>query len=556
MQIEEWQSYSVYQIYPKSFNDANGDGFGDIEGIREKIPYLKKLGIEMIWITPMQPSPQKDNGYDIADYCAINPQYGTLLEFKQLLNELHEVGIKLMMDVVLNHTSTEHQWFQAAKQSRSNPFHDFYIWQEGVPGQPPTNWESKFGGSSWAYNEATAEYYLHLFDKTQADLNWRNPAVRSEIKKILRFWAELGVDGFRLDVINLISKPEVFLDDNQGDGRRFYTDGDQVETYLKELNEEIFRPYGIITVGEMSSTSMAACIEYTKPENNELNMTFNFHHLKVDYKNGDKWQLMPMDLSALKQLLSDWQNGMQAKQGWNALFWCNHDQPRIVSRYGNDTDEYRETSAKMLALVLHGLQGTPYLYQGEEIGMTNPDWRSIDEFEDVESLNQFKLLQAQGRTSADAFAAVSARSRDNGRTPVQWNESQQAGFTTGKPWLKVASNYTKINVAECLSRADSIFYFYQKLIALRKSEPTLITGGFVRHDQPEENVFAYDRIAGAEVIRVVANFTDQPVVFEWTNPIHLAETLLTNYEGDATNYQGKLTLRPYETMMWKGTVVV
>lgn len=354
----------------------------------------------------------------------------------------------------------------------------------------------------------------------------------------------------------MISKPTLFLNDDEGDGRRFYTDGKQVESYLKELNEEIFSPYGILTVGEMSSTSMAACIEYTKPANNELSMTFNFHHLKVDYRDGDKWQLMPMNISALKALLSDWQRGMQAKGGWNALFWCNHDQPRIVSRYGNDSDEYRELSAKMLALVLHGLQGTPYIYQGEEIGMTNPDWHAIDEFEDVETLNQFELIQQKGQTADEAFAAVSARSRDNGRTPVQWDASQQAGFTTGKPWLKIASNYTKINVAECLSRADSIFYFYQKLIALRKVEATLITGQFRRYDRPEEGVFAYDRIAGDEVIRVVANFTDQPVVFEWATPIHLAETLLTNYEGDATNDQTKLTLRPYESIMWKGTVVV
>lgn len=552
MTKKNWREASIYQIYPKSFNDANGDGIGDIQGIREKIPYLKELGIDMVWLTPMQPSPQKDNGYDVSDYCAINPVYGTIEEFKVLLEELHAEGIDMMLDMVLNHTSTEHHWFQEAKKSKDNPYHDYYIWREGEPETLPNNWQSKFGGSSWAYNDATSEFYLHLFDVTQADLDWRNPKVREEIKAVLKFWADLGVDGFRLDVINLISKDDTFPDDYVGDGRRFYTDGEHVHAYLNEINTEVFTPYGILTVGEMSSTSMEACIQYTQPENKELDMTFNFHHLKVDYKDGDKWQLKDMDFSQLKTLLSDWQTGMQAGGGWNALFWCNHDQPRIVSRYGNHSVEYREKSAKMLALAMHGLQGTPYIYQGEEIGATNPKWRSIDEFMDVESTNMFEIMIKEGRTEAEAFETVCQRSRDNSRTPIPWSSADNAGFTTGKPWLKIAENYTTINVTEALERKDSVFYFYQHLIALRKAEKTLVNGLFKRQDQDDAAVFAYDRVDGKEVLRVAANFTDETVTFEWSEDIRLAETLLTNYEGEATTYQTKVQLRPYESIIWKG----
>ena len=434
----------VYQIYPKSFCDTNGDGLGDLLGVTAKLDYLKDLGVDYLWLTPFFPSPQRDNGYDVADYRAIDPRFGTMEDLEILVREADKRGIGLMLDMVFNHTSTAHAWFQKALAG-DKKYQDYYIFKDGTPDKIPTNWVSKFGGPAWEYLPSLGKWYLHLFDVTQADLNWENPAVRAELADILRFWKGKGIKGFRFDVVNLISKPEVYEDDHQGDGRRFYTDGRNVHKYLQEL-VAAGGIDGMITVGEMSSTSLENCIGYTNPDRHELSMSFSFHHLKVDYKNGDKWSLMPPDRMALKNLFTQWQEGMEAGNGWNALFWCNHDQPRAVSRFG-DEGQYWKESAKMLGTATHMMRGTPYIYQGEEIGMTNAHYQSIDQYKDVESLNYYKILQQQGKSPAEALEILAQRSRDNGRTPMQWDASAHAGFTTGTPWLEEVSNYKAINAA-------------------------------------------------------------------------------------------------------------
>ncbi len=418
-----WKKSVVYQIYPKSFNDTTGNGTGDIQGIISKLDYIKNLGVDVIWLTPVYKSPQNDNGYDISDYYSIEPSYGTMEDFQELLDETHNRGMKLIMDLVVNHTSTDHEWFQQSKSSKDSPFRDFYIWKDAVNGGTPNNWISKFGGSAWEFDEQTGQYYLHLFDKTQADLNWENEVLRQKVFEMMRFWAEKGIDGFRLDVINLVSKNQDFPSDETGDGRKFYTDGPRIHEYLHEMNQNVFSKYDMLTVGEMSSTTLENCILYTKPEREELSMTFQFHHLKVDYPNGEKWTKAPFDLLQLKQILSDWQVGMHEGNGWNALFFNNHDQPRAVSRFGDDS-KYHKESAKMLATTLHMMQGTPYIYQGEEIGMTNPNFTSIDQYRDVESLNAYNELRDKGMEDEEIIAILQQKSRDNGRTPMQWSDEK------------------------------------------------------------------------------------------------------------------------------------
>lgn len=445
-----WEKAVVYQIYPKSFNDTTGNGVGDIQGIVEKLDYLHELGVDVIWLTPIYASPQRDNGYDISDYFSIHPEYGTMEDFDVLLSEAHKKDIKVIMDIVVNHTSTEHEWFKQAASSKDNPYRNYYIWKDGKEdGSAPNNWQSKFGGNAWQYDEKTGQYYLHLFDVTQADLNWENEEVRHKIYEMMNFWFEKGVDGFRLDVINLISKNQQFPDDNVGDGRRFYTDGPRVHEFIHEMNKEVFSKYDSMTVGEMSSTTLEHCIQYSNPTREELSMTFNFHHLKVDYPNGEKWALGDMDFLSLKKILSDWQTGMNKGGGWNALFWCNHDQPRVVSRYGND-QKYHKESAKMLATVIHMMQGTPYIYQGEEFGMTDPKFDSIEDYRDVESINMFQLLKQAGKIEEEILEILRRKSRDNSRTPVQWNAEANAGFTTGTPWINTARNYHEINAEAAL----------------------------------------------------------------------------------------------------------
>ncbi|NCU17516.1 alpha,alpha-phosphotrehalase [Pallidibacillus pasinlerensis] len=547
-----WKKSTVYQIYPKSFNDTTGTGTGDIQGIIEKLDYIKKLGADVIWLTPIYQSPQNDNGYDISDYYAIDPSYGTMEDFEQLLEETHKRGMKLIIDLVVNHTSTEHEWFKQARSSKDNPFREFYIWKDPKNGGLPNNWQSKFGGPAWQLDEKTGQYYLHLFDVTQADLNWENETLREKIFDMMRFWAEKGIDGFRLDVINLISKNQDFPDDDIGDGRRFYTDGPRIHEFLHEMNRNVFSKYNMLTVGEMSSTNLESCIKYTNPEREELSMTFQFHHLKVDYPNGEKWTKAPFDFIELKQILSDWQVGMHEGGGWNALFWCNHDQPRAVSRFGDD-GKYHQESAKMLATTLFMMQGTPYIYQGEEIGMTNPNFTSIDQYRDVESLNAYKILLEEGKTEEEVIAILQQKSRDNGRTPMQWSKEQHAGFTEGTPWLGVADNYPEINVEKALEDPNSIFYHYQKLIKLRKQYDIITYGDYKLLLDADPQIFAYTRNWKDEKLLVISNFYGKDTVVDLQlEEVKQPEILLSNYE-DSPRKLDQLELRPYESIVyyWK-----
>ncbi len=551
-----WKKAVVYQIYPKSFHDTTGNGIGDIQGIIEKLDYLTKLGVDVVWLTPIYQSPQRDNGYDISDYFHIYEPYGTMEDFDLLLAEAHKRGIKILMDIVVNHTSTEHAWFIESRSSKDSPYRDYYIWKDGKNGEPPTNWVSKFGGNAWQYDEETGQYYLHLFDITQADLNWENEKVRNEVYDMMKFWLDKGVDGFRLDVINLISKDQRFLDDDgqtaPGDGRKFYTDGPKVHEYLHEMNQEVFSKYDIMTVGEMSSTSIDNCIKYTKPDRHELNMTFSFHHLKVDYPNGEKWIKADFDFLQLKEILSTWQVEMNKGGGWNALFWCNHDQPRVVSRFGDDGKYHRE-SAKMLATVIHMMQGTPYIYQGEEFGMTNPNFERIEDYRDVESLNMFRILQDKGMTEQEVLDILKQKSRDNSRTPVQWNDSENGGFTTGTPWIPVAANYREINAEKALADEDSIFYHYKKLIQLRKDFDIVTEGNYELLLGEHDAIFAYIRNNGDEKLLVVNNFYKTEVEFELPEQVDLKDftstILLSNYNDSSQNPR-KFTLRPYESVVY------
>ena len=529
----------VYQVYPKSFKDSNNDGFGDLSGIVEKLDYLKDLGIDYIWITPFFLSPQKDNGYDISSYTKIDPEFGSMKDFELLVKEADKRNIGIMLDMVFNHTSTEHIWFQNALDG-DKKYQNYYIFKEAPKDKAPTNWVSKFGGSAWEYSKRAGKWYLHLFDVSQADLNWENPEVREELKNIIFFWKSKGVRGFRFDVINLISKPDVFEDDNVGDGRRFYTDGKKVHQYLKEL----VRDTGIkdyITVGEMSSTSIKECIKYSNPDEKELSMCFNFHHLKVDYKDGDKWKLMAPDIVSLKSIFKEWQEKIQSGNGLNALFWCNHDQPRIVSRLGDEGKYYKE-SAKMLAGMIHLMRGTPYIYQGEEIGMTDPHFKSIDMYRDVESLNYYKILMEQGLNSDEALTILDRRSRDNSRTPMQWSAKNNAGFSKVSPWINVADNYKSINVENEKDDKDSILSFYKKLITIRK-ENTVISAGNISFIDTDENIIAYKRSLGERKILVFCNMSNKDESLDID--IGGFKKLIGNYS--ELNYIDKnLRLSPYE----------
>ncbi|MFC6293083.1 alpha,alpha-phosphotrehalase [Macrococcus epidermidis] len=511
MAVTDWRKSVVYQIYPKSFNDTTGKGQGDINGIIEKLDYLKTLGVDYLWLTPVYRSPMNDNGYDISDYYEINPDFGTKEDFKRLLDEAHARGIKIMSDIVINHTSTEHNWFVESRKSKDNPYRDYYIWKDGKDGQPPTNWESKFGGNAWQLDSVTNQYYLRLFDVTQADLNWENEKLRKEIYDMINYWIDFGMDGFRFDVINLISKAE--YKDSDKIGKEFYTDGPRVHEFLNEMNRNTFGDKeGFMTVGEMSSTTLEHCINYTREDRHELSSVFNFHHLKVDYKDGEKWTKMPFDFIELKRILFEWQVGISKGGGWNAIFWCNHDQPRVVSRFGDDsTEERRVKSAKMLAITLHFLQGTPYIYQGEEIGMTNLYLDDISQYRDIESTNAYQIMSDNGFTNGAILDILQDKSRDNSRSPVQWDDSENAGFTTGTPWIDVAKNYKQINVKQALADKNSVFYTYQKLIELRHNLD-IITYGEVKpllEDHPQ--IFAYERKLDDKSILVLANFTDEPV---------------------------------------------
>lgn len=541
-----WQNGVIYQIYPRSFQDTTGTGTGDLRGIIARLDYLQTLGVDAIWLTPFYISPQVDNGYDVANYIAIDPLYGTLDDFDELVAQAHQRGIRIVLDMVFNHTSTQHMWFQAAQDPASR-FRSFYIWRDGTPTMPPNNWRSKFGGSAWRWHSPSGQYYLHLFAPEQADLNWENPDVRHELKKVCNFWADRGVDGLRLDVVNLIAKDSTFPNDDHGDGRRYYTDRPRAHAFLQEMSRDVFRPRELMTVGEMSSTTLHHCQRYAALDGRELSMTFNFHHLKVDYPQGEKWTLARPDFVALKALFRHWQQGMH-NVAWNALFWCNHDQPRIVSRFGEE-GPLRVPAAKMLAMVLHGMQGTPYIYQGEEIGMTNPHFTRITDYRDVESHNMYAEQRSAGRSAEELLAILGSKSRDNARTPMQWTSRKNAGFTTGEPWIGLCDNYRDVNVENALGDTDSVFYTYQTLISLRKSLPLLAWGNYEDLLPSHPNLWCYRRQWKGQTLLVVANLSrvcqmwqPRPMPGPW-------RLMLSNYL-EASAEPGEISLRPYECMWW------
>ncbi|WP_214537976.1 alpha,alpha-phosphotrehalase [Staphylococcus pseudintermedius] len=506
---QDWKKSVVYQIYPKSFNDTTGNGEGDLKGIIEKLDYLQFLGVDYLWLTPIYDSPMNDNGYDIRDYYQVNAQFGDKDDLRTLIDEAHARGLKMMLDIVINHTSTEHEWFQQAQQSVDNPYRDYYFFRRSEDG-PPTNWLSKFGGNAWQYDEQTDAYYLHLFDVTQADLNWDNPEVRHALYEMINYWIDFGVDGFRFDVINLISK-DTFEDSNEI-GKKYYTDGPRVHDYIHEMNRHTFGDRDMMTVGEMSSTSIDHCIQYTNPERQELSSVFNFHHLKVDYRDGQKWTNQKFDLLQLKQILMEWQTKMYAGNGWNAIFWCNHDQPRVVSRFGSDaTEALRQQSAKTLAIALHLLQGTPYIYQGEEIGMTDPHFQSIQQYRDVESLNAYREMREAGIDEAEILTILGQKSRDNSRTPMQWNDEAHAGFTTGTPWIEVANNYNTVNVEAAMADPESILYTYKKLIQLRHEHDIVTYGEVVPRYLDHPQLFVYERRYQGDTWLIIVNMTSEKV---------------------------------------------
>ena len=538
MKEKWWKSSVVYQIYPRSFCDSNGDGIGDINGIRSKLWYLKELGTDVIWLSPVYVSPNADNGYDISDYYGISPEYGSMEDMKALIRECENCGIRIIMDLVVNHTSDEHPWFVEAKKSKDNPYRDYYIWREGKKGSPPNELESCFGGNAWEYSEETGEYYLHFYHKKQPDLNWENEAMRKEIWKMMNFWIDMGVGGFRMDVIDVIGKiPDQEIKEN----------GPKLHEYLQEMNRETFGGKNLMTVGECWGADIENGGLYSDPERKELDMIFQFEQMLLDQVPGEqKWDLKPLELKQLKQVFAKWQKALEGK-GWNSLFWNSHDLPRIVSRWGNDK-EYRVESAKMLAAILHGMKGTPYIYQGEEIGMTNYPFSGIGDFFDVESVNMYRERKQMGYPEEEIMKSLCVKSRDNARTPMQWDNSPGAGFTEGTPWCRVNPNYTKINAEEALRDQNSIFYYYKKLIRLRKEEPILIYGRFELLCPEDEHVFAYAREWKGKKWLVVGNFYEKSARFDYPGK---GRVLLSNYERESETRLEQMKLRPYEAAIYE-----
>ncbi len=541
----------IYQIYPKSFYDANGDGIGDLRGIIEKIDYIKKLNVDMIWFNPFYVSPQNDNGYDIANYRKIDHLFGTMADFEELQAKLADIGVGMMLDMVLNHCSTEHEWFKKALAG-DEKYRKFFYLRPGKPdGSLPNNWQSKFGGPAWSKFGDTDLYYLHLYDPTQADLDWHNPEVRKELEDVVNFWRGKGVRGFRFDVINVIGKSEDLVDSTDPtEEKTLYTDTPVVHDYLKELNRTTFgQDEDSITVGEMSSTTIPNSVRYTNPKEKELSMVFTFHHLKVDYKDGEKWTKTPFDFMKLKGLLSSWQTGMTEGGGWNAVFWNNHDQPWALNRFG-DPVHYREKSAEMLAATIHFLRGTPFIYQGEELGMVNPDYQSMDEYVDVESKNAYQELLDKGMSEDESFAIIKAKSRDNSRVPMHWDDSKYAGFSQVKPWL-LPTHQDEINVKKELAEGE-VFAFYQKLIALRKQEAVISAGGFREILPDDQQVFAYVRELDGEKLVVFNNFYGKEAVISVPSDLQeCGQILLDNYQRELSCLPGELSLRPYESLAFR-----
>ncbi|MFD2654810.1 glycoside hydrolase family 13 protein [Gracilibacillus thailandensis] len=554
-----WKESVVYQIYPRSFNDSNGDGVGDIQGIIEKLDYLKNLGVDVIWLSPVYKSPNDDNGYDISDYQAIMDEFGTMQDWENLLDEMHKREMKLIMDLVVNHSSDEHRWFQESKKSKDNPYRDYYIWRPGKEGKEPNNWESAFSGSAWDYDEATDEYYLHLFSKKQPDLNWENPKLRQEIYEMMRWWLDKGIDGFRMDVVNFISKVPDLPDAANPEGKKYvgggeyYMNGPRIHEFLHEMNREVLSKYDVMTVGEMPGVDVEEAKKYTDPEREELQMVFQFEHMDLDSGPNGKWDLKPLKLTDLKDNITKWQTGLQGV-GWNSLYLNNHDQPRIVSRFGNDK-EFRVESAKMLGTFLHMLQGTPYIYQGEEIGMTNVRFDSIDDYKDIEILNMYKEKVIEGDEDPDkVMESIYVKGRDNARTPFQWNNSKHGGFTDGEPWIKLNSNYTTVNAEQAVHDEDSIYHYYRQLIQLRKTHPIIVYGDYQLILPDHDKIYAYLRNYENEKLLVVTNFSDQNVKFELPEDVSFEaeEKLIGNYDASEADTFTSFTLKPYEARVYKG----
>ena len=553
MEKRWWKESVVYQIYPRSFCDSNGDGIGDLNGITGKLDYLKELGIDVIWLSPVYKSPNDDNGYDISDYQAIMDEFGTMEDFDRMLATAHEKGIKIMMDLVVNHTSDEHKWFIESRKSTDNPYRDYYIWRPAKEdGSLPNNWGSCFSGPAWEYDKTTDMYFLHLFSKKQPDLNWDNPAVRQDVFDMMNWWLKKGVDGFRMDVISLISKEPGLPDKEPGiNGYATFNvsaNGPHVHEYLQEMRQKALNNADTITVGECSGVTLEEAKKYARSDEKELNMVFQFEHMDVDSdEKAGKWTTRKMDLRNLKKILTRWQKGLQ-DIAWNSLYWENHDQPRSVSRFGNDSDEYREISAKMLATCIHMMQGTPYVYQGEELGMTNCPFNTLDNFRDLESINAFHELTEQGKmTEEDMMAAIGYKGRDNARTPMQWDDSAYAGFSTANPWIMVNPNYTKINAKDQVNREDSVFKYYQKLIKLRHESELIVYGTYDLILDDDKDIYAYIRTLGDEKLIVYCNFSETTREVELPEEFTNGKVLISNYIDAKVNH--KITLRPYEAIV-------
>ena len=558
MEKDWWKKSVVYQIYPRSFCDSNGDGIGDLNGITGKLDYLKELGADVIWLSPVYESPNDDNGYDISDYQAVMKNFGTMADFDRMLEEIHARGMKLVMDLVVNHTSDEHPWFQESRKSKDNLYRDYYIWKKPKEGKEPNNWGSCFGGPAWEYEESSGEYYLHLFSVKQPDLNWENPQVRREVYRMMNWWLDKGVDGFRMDVISLISKDPDFPDGPAGitgyAAFNYCANGPRVHEYLQEMRREVLDGRDTITVGECSGVTLEEALKYASCDGKELSMVFQFEHVDLDFdEKGNKWTDRKCRLTELKEVLSRWQTGLYGK-AWNSLFWCNHDQPRVVSRFGNDSPEYREVSAKMLAVCLHMMQGTPYIYQGEELGMTNVPFKGIADFRDLDSINAYWELTGKGIFKEEEMLRfLRYKSRDNARTPMQWDASPNAGFTEGEPWIMVNPNYGEINAADQIGREDSVFSFYKELVKLRKEKPVIVNGESRLLDPESEDVFVYERSFHEEHLLVVCSFAEKELL--WRLPEEMAgqaaKLVIGNYEGQ--QWGPELMLRPYEASVWEWT---
>lgn len=558
MKKKWWKESIIYQIYPRSFKDSNGDGIGDLNGITSKLDYLKDLGIDVIWLSPVYRSPNDDNGYDISDYEAIMDDFGTMKDFDVMLKEAHRRGIKIMMDVVVNHSSDEHQWFIESRSSKNNDKREYYIWKKGTNGEPPTNWGAVFGGSAWEHDVTTDEYYLHLFSKKQPDLNWENPRLRREVYDMMISWLDKGVDGFRMDVINFISKNpsygdgEIYEGHHYGDGSPYFLNGPRIHEFLQELNREVLSKYDTMTVGEMPGVDVEQAKLYTGENRNELNMVFHFEHVNIGDGQYGKWDPQEWKLKDLKRIITRWQKGLQ-EEGWNSLYWSNHDQPRAISRFGNDSEEYRVISGKMLATFLHMLQGSPYIYQGEEIGMTNVAFPSLEDYRDIETLHAYRDLVGDGRlTEQQMMQGIYERGRDNARTPVQWDDSENAGFTTGTPWIHVNPNYKRINARNVVQDPSSIFHYYKKIIRLRKENDIVVYGSYDLILENHDQIYSYIRSLGEEKLLVICNFSQENPVFELPATMNdqSSDLLISNYIVDSRERLRCFTLKPYEARVY------